>query len=327
MQHFKAPHDLFQNDPRYDAYLADVDVPEPTNLHGQPAPGQGSVATRGVDDALTSVIGASVTRRCDSWGLGRRLGVDQSLPEPDYGREVYQTYLKRSLRCVKGVDDSVGRLLDYLRAEDLLDDTVVLYTSDQGLFLGEHDLMDKRWMYEEALRMPFLVRYPPRIAPGSTNGWLIDNTDFAPTILELAGATAPDFMQGRSFAAALNGAPRPDDWRTTIYYRYWMHMAHELGTPAHFGVRSERYKLIFFYGSDFAKVTGFPERPRWGVHANADMNRFAADTPPAWEFYDLEKDPLEMRNEYANPAYREVIAGLKRALREQRQTLDETDLA
>jgi arylsulfatase A-like enzyme len=327
MHHFKAPHDLFQNDPRYDDYLADVDVPEPTNLYGQPAPGQGSVATRGVDDALVSVIGASVTRRCGSWELGRRLGVDPSLPEPEYGRQVYQTYLKRYLRCVKGVDDAVGRLLDYLRAEELLDDTVVLYTSDQGLFLGEHDLMDKRWMYEEAFRMPLVVRYPPRIAPGSTSGWLINNTDFAPTILELAGAAAPEFMQGRSFAAALAGGPAPDDWRTTTYYRYWMHMAHELGTPAHFGVRSERYKLIFFYGSDFAKVTGFPERPRWGVHANADMNRFAADTPPAWEFYDLEKDPLEMRNEYANPAYRDVIARLKDELREQRRELGETDAA
>jgi uncharacterized sulfatase len=106
-----------------------------------------------------------------------------------------------------------------------------------------------------------------------------------------------------------------------------MHMAHELGTPAHFGVRSERYKLIFFYGSDFTKVTGFPEPPRWGVHANADMNRFAADTPPAWEFYDLAEDPLEMRNEYANPAYREVIARLKDELREQRRELGETDAA
>ena len=102
-------------------------------------------------------------------------------------------------------------------------------------------------------------------------------------------------------------------------------MAHELGTPAHFGVRSDKYKLIFFYGSDFAKVAGFPERKRWGVKKNGDMNRFAANTPVAWEFYDLAKDPQEMKNEYANPEYREVIKSLKAELEKQREELNETD--
>ena len=325
MHHFKAPHDMFRNDKRYDDYLASVTIPEPPNLFDQPAPGQGSVATRGVEDSLVSVIGAGVTRRCDSWGLGKRLRVDQSLQDPVYGRQVYQTYLKRYLRCVKGIDDNVQRLVDYLEAEKLLDNTVIIYTSDQGFFLGEHDLMDKRWMYEEAFRMPFIVHYPELIKAGSANRWLINNTDFAPTILALAGSKTPAYMQGRSFAGAFAGEPKPDDWRTTTYYRYWMHMAHELGTPAHFGVRSDRYKLIFFYGSDFKKVTRFPERKRWGVKKNADMNRFAANTPAAWEFYDLSKDPREMNNEYENPDYRDVIRSLKTELRWQRRNLNETD--
>ncbi len=325
MHHFKAPHDMFQNDKRYDSYLASVKIPEPSNLYEQPARGQGSVATRGIDDSLVAVIGAGVTRRCDSWGLGKRLGVDQSLQEPEYGRRVYQKYLKRYLRCVKGVDDNVKRLVDYLKAEHLLENTVIIYTGDQGFFLGEHDLMDKRWMYEEAFRMPFIVHYPPMIKKGSVNRWLINNTDFAPTMLALAGVKTPTYMQGRSFVKALAGEPKPDDWRTTIYYRYWMHMAHELGTPAHFGVRSDKYKLIFFYGSDFAKVSGFPERKRWGVKKNRDMNRFAANTPAAWEFYDLTKDPQEMKNEYANPKYREIIKSLKAELEKQRRELNETD--
>jgi len=304
MHHFKAPHDMFQNAKRYDEYLADVEIPEPDNLYDQPAEGAGSLATRGENDSLIHKIGAGVTKRCNTWRLGRRLGIDENLDDPEFGRRVYQRYLKRYLRCVKGVDDNVKRLLDCLQAEGMLDNTVILYTGDQGFFLGEHDLMDKRWMYEEAFRMPFLVRYPKLVKAGSTNDWLINNTDFAPTMLDLAGVETPSYMQGRSFAAALKGEPKPADWRATTYYRYWMHMAHALGTPAHFGVRSDRYKLIFFYGT-----TPKGKNP----------------TPAAWEFYDLKTDPREMKNEYANPKYAAIIARLKTELRSQRERLNETD--
>lgn len=276
------------------------------NLYDQPAAGAGSVATRGGNDSLIDKIGAGVTKRCNTWRLGQKLGVDANLSDPEFGRETYQRYLERYLRCVKGVDDNVRRLLDYLRAEGMLDNTVILYTGDQGFFLGEHDLMDKRWMYEEAFRMPFLVRYPGLVKAGSTNNWLINNTDFAPTMLELAGVDTPPYMQGRSFAAALKGEAKPADWRKATYYRYWMHMAHNLGTPAHFGVRSDRYKLIFFYGA-----------------TQSGGNR----TPAAWEFYDLENDPNEMKNEYGNPKYAPVIADLKAELKRQREKLKETDEA
>jgi len=165
--------------------------------------------------------------------------------------------------------------------------------------------MDKRWMYEEAFRMPFIVHYPGIVKGGSSNDWLINNTDFAPTILELAGVDrTPGHMQGRSFAGALRQEPPPDDWRRATYYRYWMHMAHNLRVPAHFGIRSERYKLIFFYGCD-ARGT----------------NR----TPAAREFYDLETDPREMQNQYANPEYSKIIEAMRVELRETRQDLNETD--
>jgi arylsulfatase A-like enzyme len=298
MHHFKAPHDMFENARRYDSYLEDVTIPEPGNLHNQPADGFGSVASRG--------FGSGLAKGHESWQLGRRLGIDQSLNDPEYTKAVYQKYLKRYLRCVKGVDDNVRRLIDFLRDAGELDNTVIFYTGDQGFFLGEHDLMDKRWIYEESMRMPFIVHYPKVVEVGSTNQWLINNTDFAPTILALAGVDTPHQMQGHSFASALRGEPRPADWRTATYYRYWMHMAHNLRVPAHFGIRTERYKLIFFYG---CTPTG------------------GAKTPTAWELYDLQRDPHEMHNRYNDPEYQSVVAELKVELKQQRAKLNETDAA
>jgi arylsulfatase A-like enzyme len=296
MHHFKAPHDMFENAKRYDNYLEDVTIPEPANLHHQPAEGFGSVASRG--------FGSGLAKGHESWQLGRRLGIDQSLEDPEYTSANYQKYLKRYLRCVKGVDDNVGRLIAFLRDAGELDNTVIIYTGDQGFFLGEHDLMDKRWMYDESMRMPFIVHWPRVITAGSANDWLINNTDFAPTILALAGVETPDYMQGCSFASALRGEARPAAWRTATYYRYWMHMAHSLRVPAHFGIRTERYKLIFFYGCT----------PSGGQQ-----------TPSAWELYDLKTDPHEMRNQYGNPAYARIVAELKQQLWQIRMTLNETD--
>ena len=294
MHHFKAPHDLFENAKRYDNYLKDVEIPEPENLLRPP---DGSAATRG--------MGSGVGRTHAPWTLAKKLGILENLDERSYAQAGYQKYLKRYLRCVKGVDDNVKRLIDYLRETGELDNTVIIYTGDQGFFLGEHDLMDKRWIYEESMRMPFIVQWPNGIQKGSANNWLINNTDFAPTMLELAGiAKTPPYMQGRSFAAALRGEAKPHDWRTSVYYRYWMHLAHSLKVPAHFGIRGDRYKLIFFYGC---------------------TPKGAKQTPAAWEFYDLKNDPFEMHNLYANPEYREIIAKMKAELKRTREDLDETD--
>ena len=315
MHHFKAPHDLFENAKRYDSYLEDIEIPEPESLYD--LGNHGSVATRGANDSLIHLIGASVSRRSNYWDLGKALKIDSSLVGQEYTHAVYQRMLKRYLRCVKGVDDNVKRIIDYLKQEGIYDNTIIIYTGDQGYFLGEHDYFDKRWMYDEAMRMPFFVRYPKMVKDASRNEWLINNTDFAPTILALAGVKTPDYMQGHSFLGALKGEPEPVDWRKATYYRYWMHMAHKLGVPAHFGIRTKKYKLIFFYGFDYGlHLTSNPEN--WGSQAEIE-------TPPGWELYDLEKDPFEMNNLYGNQVYSEVILDLKKKLKNLREELHETD--
>jgi len=319
MLHFKAPHDMFDHHPRYNDYLADVDIPEPDNMYDQPAAGFGSVATRGKDDELIHVIGSSVSKRMHSRNMGKHMHVDPSLPDHEYTHEAYQRYLKKYLRCVKGIDDNLKRVFAYLEEAGLMDDTVIFYAGDQGLFLGEHDFIDKRWMYEEAMRMPLLCRYPKLAGAGSRCDWLINNTDFAPTMLELIGVSTPEYMQGRSFAAALAGKDKPADWRKATYYRYWMHMAHGHNNPGHFGLRTDRYKLIFFYGCDFTDIHGGKKVK------GLDGNRYFRDTPVAWEFYDLAEDPQAMHNRYGEPKYAGVIADLKRQLKQLRQDLDETD--
>lgn len=307
--HFKAPHGPWSPAKRYADYLTNLEIPEPFNLFKDG--NHGSLATNGHNGELSKYIGASVGHRNPL-----RNQVAKML-EGDYGdweesklrKFTFQHYLKEYLRCVKGVDDNVGRVLDYLKKTGEIDNTVILYTGDQGMWLGEHDYIDKRWMYEESMRMPLLVRYPKTIQAGSRSDALVNNTDFAPTMLAFAGVDTPGYMHGRSFKSILETGQTPADWRDATYYRYWMHLT-SLYIPAHFGIRSERYKLIFFYGSD-AQGSGSIEKPR---------------TPPGWELYDLAGDPNEMNNLYGNLAYAQVAADLKVRLRAMREQYDETDV-
>jgi uncharacterized sulfatase len=290
-------------------------------MYDQPGSGFGSIATRGENDSLIHEIGSSISKRHHGRNMGMHMAVDPGLPDDAYTHEAYQRYLKKYLRCVKGIDDNLKRVFDYLEENDLMDNTVIFYAGDQGMFLGEHDFIDKRWMYEESMRMPLLARFPQGGQAGVRNDWLIDNTDFAPTMLKLAGVEPPDYMQGRSFVGALRGEEKSEDWRDAVYYRYWMHMAHGHANPGHFGIRTERYKLIFFYGCDYTDV-----------HAgkrveDKDGNRYYPNTPVAWEFYDLAQDPREMVNQYGNPAYATVVADLKKQLKRLRDELNETDSA
>ncbi len=194
------------------------------------------------------------------------------------------------------IDDNVGRLLDRLDDAGLADDTIVIYTSDQGFFLGDHGWFDKRLMYEESLNMPFLMRYPRAIAPGSTNDDVIVNVDVAPTLLDLAGVETPAHVQGRSFAPCLGG-DTPDDWPTSMYYRYWMHRDGAHLCPAHYGVRTRHHKLICYYNDPLDQL---------GAHGPSD--------PIEWELFDLDTDPLEVSNVIDDPAYAEVLADLRREL-------------
>jgi arylsulfatase A-like enzyme len=294
MHHYKAPHDNFENAERYDWLFDDVDISEPVSLWRQP--NHGSLATKG--------MGTSIGKRNKRRNMGMHMFVDQSLPDEQYKRAAYQRYLKKYLRCVQGIDDNLGRLFAYLEKSGQMDNTVIIYTSDQGMMLGEHDYIDKRWMYEESMRMPFLVRYPRMIKAGTRTNEIINNTDFAPTILELAGVRTPGYMQGRSFVPLLRGET-PADWPKSTYYRYWMHMAHH-DNPAHFGVRTKEYKLIFFYGLNYKK--GGPK-----------------PTEAGWELYDMKNDPHEMNNLYGQPKYAAVVKELKAELLRLRRKYNETD--
>ncbi|WP_299553129.1 sulfatase [Seonamhaeicola sp.] len=336
MHHFKAPHDDFEFAPRYKDYLEETHIPEPASLYDNG--NNGSIATRGEHDELIHDIGSSVSKRNTIRGMWMRLWsgqytkisnpdfdpskrIKEGMSDREFTHETYQEYLKRYLRCVKGVDDNMARLVQFLKNEGLYDNTIIVYTGDQGFMLGEHDYIDKRWMYEESLRMPFFVRYPKSIKAGSRTNAIINNSDFGPTLIEMAGGKTPKYMQGNSFKSILETAEEPKNWQQSSYYRYWMHMAHAHANPAHFGIRTKKYKLIFFYGKywvDTDKPGAEWNKKSWG-------NRFTFHTPVAWEFYDLENDPEEMNNLYGDPAYKDIIADLKTQLADKRKALNEED--
>ncbi|MFO7918576.1 MAG: DUF4976 domain-containing protein, partial [Anaerolineae bacterium] len=175
------------------------------------------------------------------------------------------------------------------------EDTVVIYTSDQGFFLGDHGWFDKRFMYEESLRMPFIMRYPREIEAGSINDNIMLNVDFAPTFLDFASVDVPEGFQGRSFRPLLRGQTR-SDWRQSMYYRYWMHKAHH-NVYAHYGLRTKRYKLIYYYNDALGQPGAIDE-----TYA------------PEWELFDLQRDPHELNSVYDDPAYADVVEELKKEL-------------
>jgi len=300
--HFKAPHDMFQNAPRYESYLADVEIPEPESLWDNK--NNGSIATRGHKDELLRYIGTSIGRRNLRRNYTKNWARDPALNDDQAKRQAYLEYLKKFLRCVKGVDDNLKRVIDYLKENGIYDNTVIMYTGDQGFMLGEHDYQDKRWAYEESMRMPFIVRYPKTIKAGTRTDAIVENVDFAPTILDFAGVATPKYMEGRSFKSILETGREPRNAKQAAYYHYWMHMAHH-DNPAHIAIRTKRYKLIMFYG------TG--------------QNKSTPQTPPGWELYDLKNDPYEMNNLYDDPAYKGIIAQLKQQLKELRSRYKEDD--
>ncbi len=300
--HYKAPHDYFENHPRYDDYLAEVEIPEPKSLWNKPDT-WGSIATRGHDDELTPHIGTSIGRRNPRRSYAVDLpkefpkefawdANDPNLSDDEVKRLAYQAYLKKYLRCVKGVDDNLKRLFDHLKSEDLFDNTVIIYTGDQGFWLGEKDYQDKRWAYDPSERMPLIVRYPKSIPAGTRSNAIIENVDFPALMMDFAGVTPPDSVQGRSFRQICETTVEPADWKQSTYYRYWMHMAHH-DNPGEMAIRTKTHKLIYFYGCDYDGGN---------------------QTPPAWELYDLINDPEELNNLYEDPASFAVRDQLKEEL-------------
>ena len=206
----------------------------------------------------------------------------------------YQRFMSEYLGTVAAVDDSVGRVLDWLDRTGQADNTIVVYTSDQGFYLGEHGWFDKRFMYEESLRTPLLVRYPGHIAAGARVAAPVMNVDYAPTFLDYAGLAAPASVQGRSLRGVAEGH-RPADWRKDIYYHYYEYPGFH-SVRAHYGVRTDRYKLIRFYG---------------------DIDQ--------WEFYDLQTDPREMNNRIDDREVQPTVAQLKARLVELRAQYRDSD--
>ncbi|CAN8104658.1 unnamed protein product [Discula destructiva] len=204
----------------------------------------------------------------------------------------YQRYMQRYLRTIQSVDDSVGDILDYLDETGLAENTIVIYTSDQGFFLGEHGWFDKRFMYEESFQMPFLIRYPKEIAPSSVCDDIICNVDFAPLFLDFAGLKVPSHMQGVSFRSLLHGKT-PEDWQQVAYHRYWENNDWVHAATAHYGVRDRRYKLIYWYNQAL------------GVPSAAEPDE--GNEQREWELFDCDEDPLELFNVYAEPEYQEVV--------------------
>ncbi len=272
MCHHKAPHRAWDPAPKYRNLFADKTIPEPANLYEK---------LSGRPEALHELkmrIGEDTTKR------DLKQDPPPGLSGDALRKWAYQLYIKDYLRCVQSVDDSVGRILDYLDNHNLRENTLVIYTSDQGFFLGEHGFFDKRLMYEESLRMPFLARYPRELKAGTVNDDILLNIDFAHTFMDFAGLGRDQYMDGESFRTNLQGRT-VDNWRKSMYYRYWMHKDGAHNVPAHYGVRTKEHKLICY-------PTGKVE----------------------WEFFDLKKDPQEMQNRIGDPRYADTVKRLKKEL-------------
>ena len=306
----KAPHRPWQPGPMELGLFQDDTVPEPATLFDDHS-SRGPAAARhtmGVGDHLMMAYDlqcpvdekerlygywANTRKRMndaqrEAWDAAFAAENEEFLASQPTGEALvrwkYQRYMKNYLRCVAGVDRNIGRVLDWLDANGLRENTIVVYSSDQGFYLGDHGWYDKRWMYEESFQMPLIVRWPGHTQPGSVNTSLVQNIDYGPTFLDAAGVTVPASMHGQSLVSLLEGST-PRDWRQSVYYHYYESKS-EHTVPAHEGVRTSRYKLIHFY----EKQDSY------------------------WELYDLEKDPEEMENLAESPSAKLVRAELEAEL-------------
>ncbi|PWH83276.1 sulfatase [Algibacter marinivivus] len=293
---YKAPHRPWQPDTKYEKLWEDIEMPYPDTFNDDY---KGRELTAG-DTEMTMDYFSRRDMKFEEpanlkgkekikWAFyGAKSGEivqPEGLSREEGKKWRYQTYIKDYLACVKSVDDNIGRVLDYLDANGLTENTIIVLTSDQGFYLGDHGFFDKRFIYEESIRMPFMVKYPKLVKAGSVNEDIITNIDFAPTLLDLANIKTTQQMQGKSFKSMLSGKT-PKDWTQAMYYHYyefpyWHHV------QPHYGIRTQKYTLAHFY-------------------YNIDV----------WELYDLEKDPSQMNNIINDPQYSNVIADLKNQLKD-----------
>lgn len=295
MYQFKAPHRPGEPGPGYEDYLADVTIPHPEtyddDYQGRDAAKDawmridGHMNRKDVKIKPPTGLTPEELSAWNSYGNndGEFWTPDEDMTDAERKEWKYQRYLKDYLRCVKAVDDAIGEMLDYLDESGLAENTIVVYTSDQGFYVGEHGWFDKRFMYEESFHMPCLMRYPGKIKPGAVSADLLLNVDFAPTLLDIAGVDIPTDMQGKSMAPIMEQNTETP-FRDAVYYHYYEYPYWHHVQP-HYGIRTHRYKLIHFY---------------------YDVDQ--------WELFDLEKDSNELKNLYGKEGYSTITADLKARL-------------
>lgn len=308
MYHHKAPHRAWEPDDKHRQQFAGKTIPEPPTLYDDYSTRTDALREnrqRVFDDLTRRDLKLTPPPQLEGPARAKWLSVKPDKVEIEVNGETkiltgdelnrwkYQRYMQDYLACVQSIDDNVGRFLDWLDGNGLRENTVVIYTSDQGFFLGDLGLYDKRFMYEPSIKMPFLVRWPGVAKSGGIQNAQSLNVDFAPTFMEMAGLPVPADMQGRSLVPLLKGE-RPADWRASWYYRYY-HDPGDHNTRAHYGLRTETHKLIYYWTKD------------------------------QWELFDLVKDPQELRNIYNDPSQSKLVAQLKTELYRLKKELKDED--
>ena len=361
MVHFKAPHRNQMPNLKYLGLFDDVTFPLPATFYDDYATRCSAARTQrmSITKDLELIQDLKVVQMKDSlkdpynqefsW-MCYRVGVERMTPEQraawnryyiPRGEQFinrhltgnalsewkYQAYMRDYLACVRSVDDNVGQILDYLKVNGLDSNTVIIYTSDQGFYLGEHNWFDKRFMYEQSLRTPLLMAWKGHINPGQHCSAMVQNIDYAPTFLQLSGGKKTGEMSGRSLTEVWNGK-MPADWRKSIYYHYYDYPAfHQV--RRHDGVRTERYKLIHFYGKGGhrAETRWYQTDPKTTEHRILQMLRkldYTRDSDPdidSWELYDLKADPNEVNNIFGQPGTEKITKDLKSMLNKYRKDL------
>ena len=292
---YKAPHREWSPDKKYEELWENEDLPYPNTFSddyktreltaGNTEMTMDYFSRRDMKIIPPDSLNKNQARRWLSFGFKRNevVELNSNVSKEENKKLKFQKYIKDYLSTIKSVDDNIGRVLDYLDKSDLDENTIIIYASDQGFFIGEHGWFDKRFMYEESIRMPFVIKYPGKIKPNTINDDIITNIDFAPTILEIAGINPPEGVQGKSFLKNLSKNENKN-WRQSMYYQYYEYPFYHHVQP-HYGIRNKRYKLIHFY-------------------YDIDI----------WEFYDLLEDPNELNNLFNSKNHQRIIADLKTEL-------------
>ena len=294
---YKAPHREWSPDKKYEELWEDKELPYPSTFDDDYKTREKTAGNTEMtmdyfcreDMKMTPPDSLNKNQKAKwlSYGFKRNeiVELDKNASPPENKKLRFQKYIKDYLATIKSVDDNIGKVMDYLKESKLEENTIIIYASDQGFFIGEHGWFDKRFMYEESIRMPFVIKYPGKIKPNTVNEDIITNIDFAPTILEMAGVNIPNSVQGKSFFNNIS-KNKNDNWRQSMYYHYYEYPFYHHVQP-HYGIRNERYKLIHFY---------------------YDID--------VWELYDLKEDPNELNNLFYSDKHKELTVQLKQELYE-----------